>query len=109
MSKTIVGRELNAQIDRLVTEKRQLMRKFKALEATSCEKESEAEAFYTLIAARFGKAATEEENETAKKVFAGRTITAEAEKAAAEEVNLEVEPEPTPAQPAGPTEDGEGD
>lgn len=107
MSKTIVDRELNAQIDRLVTEKRQLMRKFKALETASCEKESESKAFYTLINARFASAAEQEESETAKKVFAGRAITEEAAKAAA--ADIAVEYEPSPAAPVEPSEHGEGD
>lgn len=108
MAKTIVGRELNAQIDRLVTEKRQLMRKFAALEKASCEKASEAKAFYTLINARFDSASDPEEVEIAKKVFAGKAITAEAAAAAAEEVALNAEPEPAPP-PVEPAEDGEGD
>lgn len=108
MPKTIVGRELNAQIDRLVTEKRQLMRKFAALEKASCEKESEAQAFYTLINARFDKASDPEEVEIAKKVFAGKTITADAAAAAEAEVALDAdaEPEPAPA-PSEPAEKGD--
>lgn len=95
MPKTIIGKELDAQLDRLVTEQRQLMRKFKALEAASCEKESEADAFYTLLKARFNKAAEPDEFATYKKVFQGQTVSDGAAAAAAAAVAVE----PSPAEP----------
>jgi hypothetical protein len=107
MAKTIVGTELNAQLDRLVTEQRQLMRKFKALEAASCEKESEAEAFYMLLAARFESASTEDEAETAKKVFAGRAITTDDSELAAAAAEMSIDDEAAAPAPNEPSNDGE--
>ena len=96
--KTIKGRELNAQIDRLVTEYRQLTRRIKALEDASCEKESESIAFYTLVKSRFDTQADQDENKVFRKLQSARVVsgnnTAELER----EVEIEPEPESVPTE-----------
>lgn len=110
--KTIKGKELNAQIDRLVTETRQLARKFKSLEMAACEKESEAKAFYALLNGRYNEVSSEEELETLEKFLSLRKVRPETVKAAEEEVDITSEPiadstppsstPPSPPPPASP-------
>ena len=93
--KTITGKELNAQIDRLVTEYRQLTRRIKALEDASCETENESTAFYTLIKSRFDSAADPEENKSFRRLQSARVVTGSRKAEAEKEVEIDSEPAPT--------------